>query len=174
MRMNRASVRQCSLVAAVAVITAYLTPPAHAAEAPFGFAWTQSRDSLPRPSSTVADANIAVLVYEGAALPTAMKDTELVALRIYRRQGLQQVRWVSRIFSLSAGINKFLDIYEEGARRHGEADVKSLDQGIASWASEQIAMRLERAEEDGYRIVMVTDGPKLQQCQDEYQHIINR
>jgi len=32
-------------------------------------------------------------------------------------QGLQEARWVGRIFSLSAGVNKFLAICAEGVKR---------------------------------------------------------
>jgi hypothetical protein len=43
---------------------------AAAADAPWGFAWSQKRESLPRPSSVQVDANITLLLYEGATSPS--------------------------------------------------------------------------------------------------------
>ena len=142
-----------------------------AAEAPFGFAWSQNRESLPRSSSIVADANIIELVYEGSTLLPPMKDTQIVTLKVCDRYGLQQVRWVSRIFSLSEGTKKFWTIYEEGVKRYGEADEGNVDHGTAVWSAERIGMLMERAEQEGYRVSMISDGPQFARCKAEYQQI---
>jgi hypothetical protein len=170
--MKRASVWTCMLSAAIIAHSATVAGPAAAADAPFGFAWSARPDSLPRPSSLVADANILVLIYEGATVPPAMKDTQIVTLSVCGRLGLQQVRWVSRILSLSTGIKKFVDIYEAGVARYGEADHADLDKGTAAWSTQHIGMRLVRAGEDGFHIVMISDGPQFEQCQNEQRRLI--
>jgi len=162
----------CLLSAAIVAHAAAFAGPAAAAEAPFGFAWSARPDSLPRASSMVADANFLVLVYEGATVPPAMKDTQAVALSVCGRHGLQQVRWVSRIFSLSAGIKKFVDIYEAGVERYGEADQADLDKGVAAWSAQHVGMRLDRVGEAGFHIVMISDGPQFDECQDEHRRMI--
>src|SRR6266545_3378816 len=100
--MKGKSAWKCVAVATVVAIAAGVQDFAEAADAPFGFVWSQKRESLPRPSSAQVDANITVLLYEGATLPPLMKDTATVSLKLCERYGLQQVRWASRLFGLSA------------------------------------------------------------------------
>jgi len=103
----------------------------HGADAPWGFAWSQQRDSLPPPSFVRPDGNVK-LIYEGPSLPAQMPDTEIVLLFVCELYGLQQVRWVSRAFSRQTAIEKFLDIYDEGVKRHGNADEGDVDRGTAA------------------------------------------
>ncbi len=142
-----------------------------AAEAPFGLVWSQKRESLPRPSSAVADANIIELIYEGSALPPPAKDAQTIALKVCDGHGLQQVRWVSRAFSLAEATKRFFTIYAEGVRRHGESDEGNASNGTAGWSREGIGMLLERAEQEGYRVVMISDGPQFARCKSEYEQI---
>jgi hypothetical protein len=119
----------------------------------------------------VADANIIELIYEGAALPPPAKDAQTIALKVCDRYGLQQVRWVSRAFSLAEATRKFVTIYAEGVRRHGESDEGDVNHGTAGWSREGIGMLIERVEQEGYRVVMISDGPQFAQCKSEYQQI---
>jgi hypothetical protein len=50
--------------------------------------WSQKRESLPRPSSMVANADIIELFYEASALPAPMKDTQIVKTKICDRYGV--------------------------------------------------------------------------------------
>jgi hypothetical protein len=68
----------------------------------------ESHFLVPLPQSP--DANISELIYEGSTLPPPMKDTQIVALKVCDRYGLQQVRWESRIFTLCAAVDKFWTI----------------------------------------------------------------
>ena len=104
-------------------------------------------------------------------LPAHMNDTETVTLKVCDRSGLQQVTWASRSFGLADAAKKFWDIYTEGAQQHGEADRGDLDRGTAGWSKEGIGMRLERHPQEGYRVIMISDGPLLKQCLAEHQQI---
>jgi hypothetical protein len=77
----------------------------------------------------------------------------------------------SRIFSLSAGINKFFTIYAEGVKRYGQADEGNVDRGTAGWSGEGIGTLIERAEQERYRVVMISDGPQFARCKAENQQI---
>ena len=169
--MKGVSPWKCAAIAMIVAHAGGVPYLVEAAEAPFGFAWSQKRESLPRSSSMVADANIIELIYEGSTLPPPMKDTQIVTLKVCDRYGLQQVRWVSRIFSLSEGTTKFLTIYAEGVKRYGEADEGNVDHGTAGWSGEGIGMLMERAEQEGYRVIMISDGPQFARCKAEYQQI---
>jgi hypothetical protein len=138
--MNGVSPWQCAAIAMIVAHAGGIPYFVEAAEAPFGFAWSQNRESLPRSSSMVADANIIELVYENSTLPPPMKDTQIIALKVCDHYGLQQVRWASRIFSLSEVTKKFLTIYAEGVKRYGEADEGNVDHGTAAWSAERIGM----------------------------------
>jgi hypothetical protein len=162
---------KCAAMAIFATHATGMLCVVEAADAPFGLVWSQKRESLPRPSSAVADANIIELLYEGSSLPPPAKDAQTIALKVCDGYGLQQVRWVSRAFSLAEAIKKFFTIYAEGVRRHGESDEGNVSNGTAGWSREGIGMLLERAEQEGYRVVMVSDGPQFVRCKSEYQQI---
>jgi len=69
----------------------------------------------------------------------------------------------------TAAINKFLDIYEVGVTRYGEADTGNLDIGTAGWTRERISMVIVRDErQDVYRIIMVSDGPLFETCEGNH------
>ena len=110
-----------------------------------------------------------VLIYDGPRLPPQLKDTGLVILSVCDQYGLQHVTWVSRKLSRAAVVLKFLQIYEEGAKRHGEADEGDLNRGTAEWSRERIAMRIDNGEQDGYRVTMISDGPGFHRCEAGHQ-----
>jgi hypothetical protein len=160
--------------AAIAILAAHAAGVpclVKAAEAPFGLVWSQKRETLPRPSSAVADANIIELIYEGAALPPPAKDAQTIGLKVCDGYGLQQVRWVSRPFTLAEATKKFFAAYAEGVRRHGESDEGNVSDGTAGWSREGIGVLIERAEQEGYRPVMISDGPQFARSKSEYQQI---
>jgi hypothetical protein len=144
---------------------------AKSAEAPFGFAWSQNQAQLPPPSSTTVDANIIALEYEGTALPSQMTDTAAVILKVCEHHGLQQVRWVSRDYNFDAGVDKFLEIYEEGVKRYGEPNEGNKRQARVAWSGERIGMRMYRDEQSRYRILQILDGPLFEQCEAEHREI---
>jgi len=162
---------KCAVIVILAAHAAGMPFCAEAAEAPFGLIWSQKRESLPQPSSAIADANIIELIYEGAALPSPAKDAQTIALKVCDGYGLQQVRWVSRRFSLAEATKKFFIAYAEGVRRHGESDEGNVSNGTAGWSREGIGMLMERADQEGYRVVMISDGPQFARCKSEYQRI---
>ena len=172
--MKRAFAWSWVFLALASVPASVVACRAGAVEAPFGFFWSQDRDTLPDPSSVLADENMSVLVYQDTGLPPGMRDTDSVSLIVCENFGLQQVRWVSRIFSLSAGVKRFITIYEAGVARYGEADQGNLDNGVAAWTAHHVGMRLDRAGKDGFRIVMVADGPQLAQCQVEHGRVVRQ
>jgi hypothetical protein len=170
-RTKRAAGRKVALLSII-VATAAADPPfAKAADAPFGFAWFQEREALPRPSSELSDANITELTYERSRLPPPMTDTEIVALKVCKKYGLQQVRWVSRIFDRIAAINKFLVLLREGTNRYGAADEGNPSNGTAGWSGEGIGLAIDHADQDNYRVLMISDGPQFERCQAEYRQI---
>jgi hypothetical protein len=168
---KRTAGRKFALLAII-VATAAADPHfAKAADAPFGFAWFQERESLPGPSSELLDANITELTYERSRLPPPMTDTEIVALKVCEKYGLQQVRWVSRTFSRTAAINKFLELLTEGTKRYGAVDEGNPNNGTAGWSGQGIGLLIEHADHDNYRVLMISDGPQFERCQAEYRQI---
>jgi hypothetical protein len=107
------------------------------------------------------------MIYGGSQLPQQFKETNQVILSVCDHQGMQQVRWISLLFSQTAAIAKFSEIYAEGVRRHGAADDGDLDRGIAGWSHELIGMRI-LPDGPGYRVIMVSEGPEYQSCKAEH------
>jgi hypothetical protein len=107
------------------------------------------------------------MIYGRSQLPPQFKETNQVILSICDHQGLQQVRWISLLFSHTAAIAKFSQIYAEGMRRHGAADDGDLDRGIAGWSHERVGMRI-LPDGPGYRVIMVSEGPEYQSCKAEH------
>ena len=44
-------------------------------------------------------------------------------------------------------------------------------EACAGWSREGIGMLMERAEQEGYRVVMISDGPQFAECKSEYKQI---
>jgi hypothetical protein len=103
-----------------------------------------------------------------------MRDTDIVVLTVCEGRGLQQVRWVSRPYKQTDAINKFLDIYEVGVARYGEADKGNLDAGSAAWTRERISMVMVNEQQDVYRIIMISDGPLFETCEDDHSRSTGR
>jgi len=147
--------------------------PVAAADAPFGFSWSQGADAMPKPSSTANDSNYTVLTYQGAQLPKSATQTEVVTAKVCDGVGLQQVRWYSHPYALSLAINAFLDVYQQGVQRYGEAQQADLEHGAANWTAERIRMRTER-DDDSYRILVISDGPQFAACRAQHRKLTGR
>ena len=70
--------KQSATAAVVLIAWLAVAPQAKAADAPFGFAWSQSADALPPPSTTAADGNIMELTYRPPHLPPQATETDSV------------------------------------------------------------------------------------------------
>jgi hypothetical protein len=173
---RRGLIRQTAMVAVVVLQLSGLSNFAHAADAPYGFKWSQEAEALPKPSASNADTNIKELTYRDSRLPAQSTDTETVIVEVCDGFGLQQVRSISHSFTLSAAVYEFLDIYEQSALQYGDADQADFDHGTAAWSAQHIDMRMvpDENDKDDYRILMVTDGPQFATCEAEHARIIGR
>jgi hypothetical protein len=147
---------------------------AQAVNAPFGFIWSQGKESLPAPSSIIVDANITRLTYRDSKLPPQIADTEAVVLRLCDGHGLQQIRWLGRAYPLSDATSRFLDLYEQITQQSGPADQYDPEHAMAAWSGQQSRMRLEGDEERNYRVVVIYDGPQFADCRAEHTKITAR
>jgi hypothetical protein len=144
------------------------------ADAPFGFAWSESKEALPDPSSVVVDANITRLTYRDSKLPHQIVDADAIVLRLCEGSGLQQVRWLGRNYPLADATGTFLDLYEQITQRSGQADQYDPVHATAAWSSRQSRMRLEGDEYRNYHILVIYDGPQYADCRAEHAKIIAR
>lgn len=147
---------------------------AQAVDAPFGFTWSQSKKSLPDPSSVIVDANITRLTYRDSKLPQQIADADAAVLRLCDGRGLQQVRWLDRAYPLSDATTRFLDFYEQIVERSGQADLYDPDHAMAAWSGQQSRMRLEGDEERNYHLVVIYGGPQYANCRAEHAKITGR
>jgi hypothetical protein len=172
---NAKSVCNC-VIGAMAVLAALgLSQNVRAADdAPYGFTWSQSKESLPDPSSVIVDANITRLTYRDSKLPRQIADADALVLRLCDGRGMQQVRWLGRAYPLSDATSSFLDLYEQIIQRSGQADQYDPDHASAVWSGQQSRMRLEGDEERNYRVVVIYDGPQYGDCRAEHAKITAR
>jgi hypothetical protein len=147
---------------------------AQEADVPYGFAWSQTRESLPDPSSVIVDANITRLTYQGQKLPPNVSDADALVLRLCDGHGLQQVRWLGHTYPLADAAGRFLDFYEQITQRTGEADQYDPEHAIAAWSHEHSRMHLEGDEDRNYRVVVIHDGPQYADCRAEHAKITGR
>jgi hypothetical protein len=171
-----ASTRSAAIAAIVLLrlLTFTSAAAAQAADAPFGFTWSQSKESLPDPSSVLVDANITRLTYLDSKLPPQNAEADAVILRLCDGHGLQQVRWLGRAYPLSDATSMFLDLYEKITQQNSPADQYDPEHAMAAWSGRQSRMRLEGDEERNYRVVIITDGPQYADCRAEHAKITAR
>jgi hypothetical protein len=82
--------------------------------APFGFSWGPV-DKIPRPSIAAREGNVTLLVYQRDQLfLTELRDTEEIVLEVCKKEGLQQIVWISRLLSAAEEHDKFEAILAEG------------------------------------------------------------
>lgn len=152
-------------VLAIGVGLSIFSHTSSAQEAPFGFSWGPV-DRIPRPSLVRREENITLLMYQNERLPANLTDTEEIVLEVCQKEGLQQVAWVSRLFSDTDARDRYAAILAEGMRRYGEAE--RIENGILFWKFGR-TMMVEKAMGAGeWRIIMVSYGPELDACSDHH------
>jgi uncharacterized protein RhaS with RHS repeats len=93
--------------------------------APFGFSWGPV-DKIPRPSTAAREGNVTLLVYQRDQLfLTELRDTEEIVLEVCKKEGLQQIVWISRLLSAAEEHDKFEAILAEGMRRYGKPETSA-------------------------------------------------
>jgi len=166
--MKRSAILAVLLLASLGV-----APQAGAADAPFGFAWSEAASDLPKPSASDLDGNITELTYRPPHLPAPATETDTVIARVCDKLGLQQVEWESHAYAFAMAISAFLDVYQQGVQRYGEAQQADLTHGLAVWSTQRIRMQTERNDDDSqYRVVVTSDGPQFGACQAEHDKIV--
>jgi hypothetical protein len=137
--------------------------------APFGFSWG-SVDKVPTPSMASREDNVTLLMYRRDQLPRdELPDTEEIVLEICKKEGLQQIVWISRFLSETEKNEKLNVILSEGTRRYGKAEV--LDHGIISWSSGRTLVTQISDAGGLSRIVMVSTGPGFDACSEEHKSV---
>jgi len=90
------------VVQSISVLTAVLlsaTASALDQSAPFGFSWGPV-DKVPTPSLASREENVTLLMYRRDRLPSdELRDTEEIVLEICKKEGLQQIVWISGLLS---------------------------------------------------------------------------
>src|SRR5712664_1416918 len=162
------SISKCKRSVAMLAIAAATALPALAFEqsAPFGFAWGPL-DKIPKPSLALKDANVTVLLYRRDRLQSnEMPDTEVILLDVCRKEGLQQISWVSRALSTNEATAKFVQVVTETVQKYGES--KPTPEGALAWENGHIEA-LSVSEPNGtHRILMVSRGPDFGACSAEH------
>jgi hypothetical protein len=134
--------------------------------APFGFSWGPV-DKIPRPSIAAREGNVTLLVYQRDQLfLTELRDTEEIVLEVCKKEGLQQIVWISRLLSAAEEHDKFEAILAEGMRRYGKPETS--EQGITYWDAGGTTMTKISDGQGLHRILMVSSGPGFNTCSDEY------
>jgi hypothetical protein len=139
--------------------------------APFGFSWGPV-DKVPTPSLATRHANITLLIYRRDRLPSdELPDTEEIVLQVCKKEGLQQIIWISNFLSDSEEHAKLGSILEEGSRRYGKAEVS--EGGIIHWNRGQTMLAAVSNDQGLHRIFMASSGPGLDTCSEEHGHPVS-
>jgi hypothetical protein len=134
--------------------------------APFGFAWGPL-DKIPTPSLALKDANVTVLLYRRDRLQSKeMPDTEVILLDVCKKEGLQQISWVSRALSANEAIAQFAQVVAEGAQKYGES--MPTPEGALAWENGRIEVLSVSEPNETHRILMVSRGPDFGACSAEH------
>jgi hypothetical protein len=139
--------------------------------APFGFSWGPI-DKVPTPSLATRHANITLLIYRRDRLPSdEIPDTEEIVLQVCKKEGLQQIIWISNFLSDSEEHAKLGSILEEATRRYGKAEVS--EGGIIHWNRGQTMLAAVSNDQGLHRIFMASSGPRLDTCSEEHGHPVS-
>jgi hypothetical protein len=137
--------------------------------APFGFSWGPV-DKVPTPSLATREGNITLLMYRRDRLPPdELLDTEEIVLEICKKEGLQQIVWISRFLSASEEHDRVDTIIAEGTRRYGKAEIG--ERGIIHWSAGRTTLAIISNDQGLHRIVMVSTGPGFDTCSEEHKSI---
>jgi hypothetical protein len=167
-------IAKISIVSLVALIGGSLlifSAGASDQSAPFGFSWGPI-EKVPTPSSATRHANITLLIYRHDRLPSdELRDTEEIVLQVCKKEGLQQIIWISKLLSSSEEHHKLESILAEGTRRYGKAE--PAERGTIRWNGGQTMVAVASNDQGLHRVFMVSSGPSLDACSEEHGHPIN-
>jgi hypothetical protein len=156
----------------ISVLTAVLLMQAARAadqSAPFGFSWGPV-DSVPTPSLASREDNVTLLMYRRDRLPSdELRDTEEIVLEICKKEGLQQIVWISRLLSASGQRDKLDAVVAEGNRRYGQAELEP--RGVIHWSAGRTSALTISGDLGLRRIIMVSTGPGLDACSQEHESL---
>jgi hypothetical protein len=139
--------------------------------APFGFSWGPL-DKVPTPSLATRHGNITLLIYRNDRLPSdELRDTEEIVLQVCKKEGLQQIIWISKFLSTSEERGKLGSILAEGTRRYGKAEED--EQGVVHWNGGRTALAVASNDQGLHRIFMASSGPRLDTCSEEHGHAVS-
>jgi len=137
--------------------------------APFGFNWGLL-DKVPTPSHATREANVTLLIYRHDRLPSEeLRGTEEIILEVCKKEGLQQIIWISKFLSDSEEHDALDSILAEGRRRYGQTEVE--EGGFLRWNGGQITVAAGSNDQGLHRIFMVSSGPKLDGCSEDHRAI---
>jgi hypothetical protein len=132
---------------------------------PFGLSWGPV-ENVPRPSLATREDNVTLLMFRGNRIPRELRDTEEIVLEVCKKEGLQQIIWISRFLSDFEAREKFEAVLTEGIRRYGKAE--SSEQGIIYWSAGRTMVTTKPFGQDLHRILMTSTGPGFSACSEEH------
>ena len=136
--------------------------------APFGFSWGPL-DKIPTPSLATRHANITLLIYRRDRLPSdQLPGTEEIVLQVCKKEGLQEIIWISKFLSDSEEHAVLQSIIEEGTRRYGKAEVSQGE--MVQWNRGQTKLVAVSNDQGLHRVFMASSGPQLGACSEEHGH----
>src|SRR5262249_52604423 len=113
---------------------------------------------------------ITLLIYRRDRLPAdELRDTEEIILEVCKKEGLQQVIWISKLLSDSEERDALNSILAEGTRRYGKAEVG--EGGFLRWHGGQTTVAAVSNDQSLHRIFMVSSGPELDGCSEDHRAI---
>ena len=133
--------------------------------APFGLSWGPV-DKVPGPSFATREDNVTLLMYRGNRLPDGARDTEEVVLEVCKKEGLQEIVWISRFLSETEAQAKLDAILREGTRRYGKPQIS--EQGLIHWSTGATSAHRKSFGQGLYRILMASRGPGFNTCSEEH------
>jgi hypothetical protein len=96
-------------------------------------------------------------------------DTEEIVLEICKKEGLQQIVWISRLLSASGQRDKLDAVVAEGNRRYGQAELEP--RGVIHWSAGRTSALTISGDLGLRRIIMVSTGPGLDACSQEHESL---
>jgi hypothetical protein len=126
-------------------------------------------DRIPPPSLVTTHGNITLIIYRRDRLPPdELPRTEEIVLQICKNEGLQQIIWISKFLPDSEENTMLGNIFEEGDRRYGKAEVG--ERGTLRWNGGQTTVAAVSNDQGLHRIFMASNGPRLNTCSEEHGH----
>ena len=156
-RTGRAACSSALLPLAIASLLNF-SAAAFGQSAPFGFSWGPV-DKVPTPSLATRHDNVTLLIYRGDRLPSdELPGTEEIVLQVCKKEGLQQIIWISKFLSDSEEHAILGSILTESARRYGKPE--KGEQGVIQWNGGQAMLAAVSNDQGLHRIFMASNGPR--------------